>query len=130
MHLAERDFGLVAKLGVRVTTEFPNLKAIASTVRQATTANRNAWGAFCFAGGQVYEGMRFDDLEILDRVGGGDSFASGLLFGLMSGNGVAWALDCGICHGALAMTTPGDGSMATLAEVVRLMRGGSAAVQR
>ncbi len=117
-------------MGARITAEFPNIKVIASAVRQATTANRNAWGAFCFASGTVHQGMHFDDLEILDRVGGGDSFASGLLFGLMSGKGVAWALDCGICHGALAMTTPGDGSMATSAEVIRLMQGGSAAVQR
>ena len=114
----------------RVATEFPGIKVVASTVRRAKTANRNDWGAFCYAGGTVYEGMRFEDLEILDRVGGGDSFASGLMYGLMAGKDLQWALDCGVCHGALAMTTPGDGSMASLAEVMRLMEGGSAGVQR
>ena len=114
----------------RVTAEFPHIKVIASTVRQAKTANRNSWGAFCWAEGQVYEGLRFDDLDILDRVGGGDSFASGLIYGLLQGKGVQWAIDCGVVHGALAMTTTGDSSMASLAEVERLMRGGTAAVQR
>jgi 2-dehydro-3-deoxygluconokinase len=69
-------------------------------------------------------------LEILDRVGGGDSFAAGVIHGLLAGKGAQWAVNCGVAHGALAMTTPGDSSMATLAEVERLMQGGSAAVQR
>ena len=70
------------------------------------------------------------DLEIFDRVGGGDSFASGLIYGLLSGKGPQWAVDCGCAHGALAMTTPGDTTMATLSEVERLMRGASARVVR
>ena len=119
-----------APMAARVTAEFPNIKVIASTVRRAHTAGRNSWGAFCWAEGEVHEGLRFDSLDILDRVGGGDSFASGLIYGLLAGKGIAYALDCGIVHGALAMTTAGDSSMATLAEVERLMRGGSAAVQR
>jgi 2-dehydro-3-deoxygluconokinase len=114
----------------RVVKEFPTVKVIASTMRQATTANRNCWGGFCWAEGTVYSGLKFDDMEILDRVGGGDSFASGLIYGLMQGKGMQWALDCGVVHGALAMTTPGDGSVATLAEVERLMGGGTAGVQR
>ena len=117
-------------MAARVVEEFPHVKVIASTVRQAKTASRNAWGGFCWAEGVVHEGLRFDDLEILDRVGGGDSFASGLIYGLLQGKGIQWALDCGVVHGALAMTTAGDGSMATLPEVERLMRGGTAAVQR
>jgi len=114
----------------RVNTEFENLKVIASTVRRPLTANRNGWSAFGYAEGEAYEGLRFDDLEILDRVGGGDSFASGLIYGLLQGKGIRWALDCGVAHGALAMTTAGDSSMATLHEVERLMTGGSAGTVR
>jgi 2-dehydro-3-deoxygluconokinase len=114
----------------RVVAEFPNIKVIASTVRQAVTANTNGWGAFGWAEGEVYRGIGFDALEILDRVGGGDSFASGLIHGLMAGKGMQYAVDCGVAHGALAMTTPGDSSMATLAEVERLMAGGGAGTQR
>ncbi len=113
----------------RITREFPTLKVLATTVRRPHTANRNSWSAFAYAHGgssaprDAVEGLRFDDLDILDRVGGGDSFASGLIYGLLTGNGIAWALDCGIAHGALAMTTPGDASMVTLPEVERLMAG-------
>lgn len=119
-----------APMAGRVVTQFPNLKVIASTVRRPHTANRNGWGAFAFAGGQAYEGMSFEDLEIFDRVGGGDAFASGLIFGLLTGRGIAWALNCGVAHGALAMTTAGDSSMATLAEVERLMSGGGVGTVR
>jgi 2-dehydro-3-deoxygluconokinase len=119
-----------APMAKRVTEEFPNLKVIASTVRKPRTANRNGWSAFGFAEGVAHEALRFDDLEILDRVGGGDSFASGLIYGLLNGKGMRWALECGVAHGALAMTTAGDASMATLTEVERLMAGGSAGTVR
>ena len=117
-------------MAARVVAEFPSIKVVASTVRQAVTANMNGWGAFCWAEGQVYQGISFDELEILDRVGGGDSFAAGLIYGLMAGKGMQYAVNCGVAHGALAMTTPGDSSMATLAEVERLMTGGGAGTQR
>ncbi len=119
-----------APMAERVVAEFPSIKVIASTVRRPHTANHNGWGAFGYAQGQAYAAMSFEDLEILDRVGGGDSFASGLLYGLMAGKGLRWALDCGVAHGALAMTTAGDSSMATLAEVERLMSGGGAGTVR
>jgi len=119
-----------APMAKRVTAEFANIKVIASTVRKPVTANRNGWSAFGFAAGKAFEGLRFDELEILDRVGGGDSFAAGLIYGLMQDRGMQWALDCGVAHGALAMTTVGDGSMATLAEVERLMAGGGAGTVR
>ena len=125
-HTAE-SYGPMAE---RVVGDFPTIKVVASTVRRTRSANRNGWGAFAYADGAVHEGMRFEDLEILDRVGGGDSFASGLIYGLLAGRGMVWALDCGVAHGALAMTTPGDGSMATLSEVERLMAGAGAGVQR
>jgi len=125
-HTAE-SYGPMAE---RVLAEFPSIRVIASTVRRPHTANRNGWGAFAYAEGAVHEGTRFEDLEILDRVGGGDSFASGLIYGLLSGRGIEWALNCGVAHGALAMTTVGDGSMVTLGEVERLMGGGGAGVER
>jgi 2-dehydro-3-deoxygluconokinase len=118
------------EMAARVCQEFGNIKAIATTTRRPKTANRNDWAAFGYAEGKVYESIRFDDLEVFDRVGGGDSFAAGLIYGLLDAKGMQWALDCGVAHGALAMTTPGDSSMATLAEVERLMAGGSAGVQR
>ena len=105
----------------RVSEEFPNLRVIASTVRRPHTASRNGWSAFAYAGGAAHEGLRFEDLEILDRVGGGDAFASGLIYGLLQGKGTQWSLDCGVAHAALCMTTPGDASRATLPEVERLM---------
>ncbi|MBB5344041.1 sugar kinase [Tunturibacter empetritectus] len=118
------------EMASRVCQEFGNIKVIATTTRRPKTANRNDWGAFGYSVGKVCESIRFDDLEVLDRVGGGDSFAAGLIYGLMEAKGLQWALDCGVAHGALAMTTPGDSSMATLGEVERVMAGGSAGVQR
>jgi 2-dehydro-3-deoxygluconokinase len=118
------------EMATRVCEEFKNIKVIATATRRARTANRNDWMAFGCASGEICESIRFEDLEVFDRVGGGDSFAAGLIFGLMEEKGMQWALNCGVAHGALTMTTPGDSSMATLEEVERLMAGGSAAVQR
>jgi 2-dehydro-3-deoxygluconokinase len=78
----------------------------------------------------LHEAPAREDLEIFDRVGGGDSFASGLIYGLLEGKGAQWAVECGAAHGALAMTTPGDTTMATLADVERVMRRGAARVAR
>lgn len=112
-----------------VAAAYPNLKLIASTLRTAYTAGRNAWGAIALYQGQiVHEPQR--DIDILDRVGGGDSFASGLIYGLLANKPIDWAVRCGVAHGALAMTTAGDTSMATLAEVERAMKGGSARIAR
>jgi 2-dehydro-3-deoxygluconokinase len=114
----------------RVVADYPQLAVVATTLRRATTASRNDWGAVCWADGTLHEATRRDDLEILDRVGGGDSFASGLIYGLLRGLGPATAVEYGAAHGALAMTTPGDTSMATLAEVEAVMRGGGARIAR
>jgi 2-dehydro-3-deoxygluconokinase len=103
---------------------------VATTLRAAKTATRNDWGAICWTNGMFFESRKYADLEILDRVGGGDSFASGLIYGFLSGGGAQRAVDLGAAHGALAMTTPGDTSMATLAEVEKLAKGGGARVQR
>ncbi len=114
----------------RVYEEFPNIKVIATTVRKAKTANCNDWGAFAGNACGVFESKKFYDLDILDRVGGGDAFAAGLFYGLMDDRGMQWALDCGVTHGALTMTTPGDSSMVSLNEVVYAMGGNGAGVQR
>ena len=114
----------------RVVKEFPNLKVVATTLRTARTATRNDWGALCFSDGTLYQAATREDLEIYDRVGGGDSFASGLIYGLLENKGPQWAVDCGAAHGALAMTTPGDTTMATLAEVERAMKSATPRIER
>jgi len=113
-----------------VVADYPNLTVVATTLRNAKTASRNDWGAVCWMDGQLYEAPNRLDLEILDRVGGGDSFASGLVYGFLAGKGAQAAVNYGAAHGALAMTTPGDTSMVTLAEVERVMKGGTARVSR
>jgi 2-dehydro-3-deoxygluconokinase len=112
-----------------VAAAYPNLKLVASTLRTAPTASRNAWGAIALYQDKIVH-VPQREMDILDRVGGGDSFASGLIYGLIAGKGIEWALRCGVAHGALAMTTPGDTSMATLEEVERLIQGGSARIAR
>jgi 2-dehydro-3-deoxygluconokinase len=114
----------------RVCAAYPNLKVIGTTLRTVKTASINDWTAICYYNGKVYTGIEFVGLEIYDRVGGGDSFASGLIYGLMTANDVETALNYGICHGALAMTTPGDTSMASKKEVENLMSGKGARVVR
>jgi len=83
-----------------------------------------------YADGRLHRALERPDLDIFDRVGGGDSFASGLIYGFMAGKGPQWAVECGAAHGALAMTTPGDTTMVSLAEVERVMKGGTARVSR
>jgi len=110
--------------------EFPNFKVAATTLRRVITASRNDWSAICWHDGAFYESRKYPELDILDRVGGGDSFASGLSFGFLSQNDPQAAVDFGAAHGALASTTPGDTSMATRQEVEKLMKGGGARVVR
>lgn len=114
----------------RVVKEYSNFKVTATTLRAVKSATRNDWGAICWAGGKFFEAPNRADMEVLDRVGGGDSFASGLIYGLMEFGDPQKAVDYGAAHGALAMTTPGDTSMASLKEVEALVKGGSARVQR
>lgn len=113
-----------------VVATYPNLRVVATTLRNAKTATRNDWGAVCWADGVLHTATSRPDLEILDRVGGGDSFASGLAYGFLAGLGPQRAVEYGAAHGALAMTTPGDTSMATLAEVEQVMRGVGARAAR
>jgi 2-dehydro-3-deoxygluconokinase len=113
-----------------VAAAYPNVRLLASTLRSVHSASINDWGGVCQLDGRLYEGTTRERLEIYDRVGGGDSFASGLAYGLLTGQGPQRALELGLAHGALAMTTPGDTSMATLAEVLKVAGGGSARVDR
>ena len=110
--------------------EFPNFAVTGTTLRTVKSAGINDWGAICWAGGAFYEAPLRENLEILDRVGGGDSFASGLIYGLLTSGDPQTAVNCGAAHGALAMTTPGDTTMATPKEVEKMMAGGSARVVR
>ena len=114
----------------KVVAEFPNLKVVATTLRHARTASRNDWGAIAWCDGRFYQAAVRENVEIYDRVGGGDSFASGLIYGLLSGKEAQWAVECGAAHGALAMTTPGDATMVTLEEVLQVMKGATARMAR
>src|SRR6202162_1620124 len=113
-----------------VVKEYPTLAVIATTLRNAKTATVNDWGALFYSDGKFYEVPLRENLEIYDRVGGGDSFASGLIYGFLSGKDAQWAVECGAAHGALAMTTPGDTTMATLDEVLHVMKGAGARIVR
>ena len=114
----------------KVVTEFPNFKATATTLRTVKSATINDWGAICWQDGKFYEATHRPELEIMDRVGGGDSFASGLIYGFLQGKACDIAVNYGAAHGALAMTTPGDTSMVTVTDVEKVMNGGGARVVR
>jgi 2-dehydro-3-deoxygluconokinase len=128
--LGELEFASFRKMIETAVRTYPNFKAVATTLRHAKTATVNDWGAVCYYEGAFHEARPMPDLEIFDRVGGGDSFASGLIYGFLTGQGADWAVNCGCAHGALAMTTPGDTTMATFDEVQRVMKGSGARVQR
>ena len=124
------DRNNIASVFEETSKAYPKLKVIVSTVRKVKSANVNDWSAVCLSDGEMYEGLKLENLEIYDRIGGGDAFASGLIYGLMTSGDVKQALDYGVAHGALAMTTPGDTTMASLAEVKAIMNGADAAVRR
>jgi 2-dehydro-3-deoxygluconokinase len=128
-NLDELNVDAFRKMIEQVVREFP-FKVVATTLRQAASATRNHWGAICYCDGSFYEARLRKDVEVYDRVGGGDSFASGLIYGFLAGQSPNWAVECGASHGALAMTTPGDTSMATLQEVLQAMEGASARIAR
>lgn len=114
----------------QVTATYPNIRVVATTLRSVVSASSNDWSAVCWIDGRLYKSKKRERLEILDRVGGGDSFASGFIFGFLAGFDPQQAVECGAAHGALAMTTPGDVSMATLKEVESLIAGESPRVRR
>jgi 2-dehydro-3-deoxygluconokinase len=132
---ADHDLGAIETDSFKAMIEtavktFPNFQVAATTLRRVITATRNDWSAILWHHGRFYESRKYPGLEILDRVGGGDSFASGLQFGFLEFNDPQKAVDYGAAHGALASTTPGDTSMATRQEVEKTIGGGSARVQR
>jgi 2-dehydro-3-deoxygluconokinase len=129
-NLLQIDVTAFKKMIETAVKAFPNFQAVATTLRAAKTATVNDWAAIAWMDGKFYESRTYPDLEILDRVGGGDSFASGFIYGLMATGDPQKAVEYGAAHGALAMTTPGDTSMATKDEVEKLMKGGGARVQR
>jgi 2-dehydro-3-deoxygluconokinase len=129
-HFAKLDVTHFRRMIEQAVLQFPNFEVVATTLRAAKTATRNDWGAVCYSEGQLFQAATRDDLEIFDRVGGGDSFASGLIYGFLADKGPQWAVDCGAAHGALAMTTPGDTTMVTLTEIEKVMKGGGARVER
>lgn len=129
--LTTLDASNFQKMITAVTEAYPNFRVVATTLRGVRTATVNDWGAIAWSAETGFvSATHRPALEIFDRVGGGDSFASGLIYGLLTLGDLAQAVEYGAAHGALAMTTPGDTSMATLAEVEALARGGSARVQR
>lgn len=129
-NLKELNIDGYKKMIGKVVEKYPNFKVVATTLREVKTATINDWSAMCYADGKIYKASDYKGLEILDRVGGGDSFASGLIYGLMTTCDAEKAVNYGAAHGALAMTTPGDTTMASLKEVENLMNGASARVQR
>ena len=129
-HISKIDPGNFKKMIATAVKEFPNFKVAATTLRNAKTASVNDWGAVIWAGGEFYEAPMRNGLEIYDRVGGGDGFASGLAYGFMEGKGPQAAVEYGAAHGALAMSTPGDTSMVNYKEVEAIMKGKGARVIR
>jgi 2-dehydro-3-deoxygluconokinase len=128
-HISKVEAEAFKNMITSVVRQFP-FKVVATTLRKAKTATANDWGAICYQDGSFFEAKWRENLEIFDRVGGGDSFASGLIYGFLGGQGPQWAVECGAAHGALAMTTPGDTTMVTLKEVTQVMRGAGARIAR
>ncbi len=118
------------KMIAQAISDFPNFQAIATTLRTVKTASINDWGALCWKDGELHQAIHRENLEIFDRVGGGDSFASGLIYGFLTTGDPAKAVNYGAAHGALAMTTEGDTTQASLEEVEALVAGDSARVKR
>lgn len=129
-NISNIDISAFKKMIETAVSEFPNFKATATTLRGVKTATVNDWGAIVWHNGEFFESRSYPELEIMDRVGGGDSFASGLIYGFLTTGDPGKAVNYGAAHGALAMTTPGDTSMVTVKEVEKLMGGGGARVVR
>jgi 2-dehydro-3-deoxygluconokinase len=129
-HLSTLDPKNFQKMIRQVITDYPNFKVVATTLRQARTATFNDWSAVLYTEGDFYQAREYKDLQIYDRVGGGDSFASGIIYGFLMDKTPEQSVNYGAAHGALAMTTPGDTSMVSVKEVEKIMGGGTARVER
>ena len=128
--LSKLDPAAFGNMMAAVVEEYPNFSVVATTLRDAKTATVNDWSAVLYADGELHVARQRKNLEIFDRVGGGDGFASGMAYAFLAGHAPAEAVEYGATHGALVMTTPGDTSMVTLAEVERAMRSSGARVIR
>ncbi len=130
-NFTEIDHSAFGAMVQEVVKTYPNLEVIGTTLRKVHSASINDWSAIAWSKETgLLQSKLYEKVEVLDRVGSGDSFASGLIFGLLDGRTMQEALELGVAHGGLAMTTPGDTTMASLAEVEKLARGGSARVER
>ena len=130
-NFTEIDHSAFGAMVQEVVKTYPNLEVIGTTLRKVHSASINDWSAIAWSKETgLLQSKLYENVEVLDRVGSGDSFASGLIFGLLDGRTMQEALELGVAHGGLAMTTPGDTTMASLAEVEKLARGGSARVER
>jgi 2-dehydro-3-deoxygluconokinase len=119
-----------ALLAGAVLAEFPQVRVVAMSLRDSRTAGLNHWGGLLYAGGSVHSARFRRDLEIYDRVGGGDAFVSGVMWSLLDGRPPSEGVEIGVAHGALTMTTPGDTSMATEQEVLRAVTATDARADR
>jgi 2-dehydro-3-deoxygluconokinase len=119
-HLSAYDEENFRRAAGELISKFPNLKIAATTLRDIKSASLHSLGAVCFAGGEIFKSDDFNDLEVLDRVGSGDAFAAGFIYALLAGKDLRFAVDSGAANSALTLTTLGDGSAATLAEIEKL----------
>ena len=126
----ELDTTAFKKMVTRVTKDFPNIKVVGTTLRGVKTATVNDWSAIMWNEGTFYDGLSFPNLEIEDRVGGGDGFASGFTYGFLTGQTPQECVDLGVAHGAMLMSTMGDTSQITLEELTHIAAGGSARIKR
>jgi 2-dehydro-3-deoxygluconokinase len=126
----EMDTAAFKAMVTRVVNDFPNVKVVGTTLRGVKTALVNDWSAILYTEGKFYDGQQYKDLEIEDRVGGGDGFASGFAYGFLAGKSPQECVDLGVAHGALLMSTRGDTSQITLEELLHTAAGGSARIKR
>jgi len=128
--LSQFDAEKFRQAAEKMKGEFPDLKIMASTLREIHSASRHDFSAVCITEGEIFKSKNYKNVEVFDRVGSGDAFASGLIYGLLAEKDFQFAVECGAAHACLAMTAPGDNSAATLAEIENLMQGAGANVKR
>ncbi len=124
------DENTFSEAATRMCDQFPNIKLIVSTLRNIRSANSHDLGGICYSNGEIFESIIRKDIEVFDRVGSGDAFASGFIYGMLEGKGEQFAIDCGASLGTLAMTSAGDVAAVTADEVFAFMNGSDAAAKR
>jgi len=118
------------KMVSEVVAKYPHIQAVGTTLREVVSGLVNNWSAILYYEGNFYESIRFEGLEIEDRVGGGDGFSSGVIYAFLHGKSAQEAVNMGAAHGALLQSTRGDTSMITLQEVQHVLKGGTARIRR